>query len=252
MTCKKNYYSKIFIGTSGWNYKHWKGNFYPEDVKQRVWLEYYTKKFNSVELNVTFYRLPEDKTFENWVKRTPEDFKFIVKASRYITHIKRLSSPEDTMPKLLDKIYLLKEKLGLVLFQTPPSLKKDEQLLENFLIYINKQDRCNIKPVFEFRHKSWIDEKIFGVLKENKAAFCFSDYGDMDVELPSTADYVYIRRHGTKSLGQGNYSGKALKSEAEKIKIWLDEGKEIYAFFNNDIGGYAPRNAIKLREFILE
>lgn len=245
-----NYFNKIFIGTSGWNYKHWKGDFYPNNVKQNKWLEYYTEKFNCVELNVTFYRIPKEKTFENWHNRTPGGFKFIIKANRFITQIKKLSSPEETLPAFLKNVSLLKEKIGPILFQLPPFFIKNDLLLENFLVYINKQDIIKIKPVFEFRHTSWIDNTIFKILKGLNAAFCFSDYGDMGVEIPATADFIYIRRHGTESFASGSYSDENLRGESEKIEKWLRDGKEVYVFFNNDIGGHAPRNAETLFKFV--
>ena len=247
-----NYIDKIFIGTSGWNYKHWHGDFYPAEVKQNKWLEYYAEKFKCVELNVTFYRLPNEKTFENWYNRTPDDFKFIIKASRIITHRKRLSNPEESMPAFLQNISILKEKLGPVLFQLPPFFVRNNLLLENFLVYVNKQDVVKVKPVFEFRHTSWINSGTFEILKNQKAAFCFSGYGEMGIELPLTADFVYLRRHGTESFATGSYSDRELAGESGKIKKWLEDGKEVYVFFNNDIGGHAPKNAETLYEFIID
>jgi len=244
--------AKIYIGTSGWNYLHWwNGVFYPKEIKQNKWLEYYTNYFDTVEINSTFYRIPKEKTVENWKSRVPENFTFIVKASRIITHLRRLKGIEETLTNFLNICSGFKEKLGPVLFQTPPSLKISKENLLNVLDIIkNHPTYNNLKIVFEFRNRTWFCNEIFDILQETNSSLCFSDMPDFEIDEPVTSDFVYIRKHGAHDKYSSSYSDDELNTEAEKIKKWKKKDKDVYIFFNNDAYGYAVKNALKLIEFI--
>lgn len=238
--------NKIHIGTSGWNYKHWKGAFYPENIPERKWLEYYTNKFETVELNSSFYHLPKEKTVANWHDNTPEGFLFSCKASRYITHIKKLDDPEESLKKFFDVISGLKEKLGVVLFQLPPNLGYDINRLGNFTDALPS----GYKYTFEFRHPDWWRDETYDVLEKNKMAFCIYELGEIKTPRITTCNTVYIRLHGPGKKYKGNYDARAIKLWASLFAGWKGEGKEIFCYFDNDEKGYAVRNALELKEQI--
>ncbi len=244
--------AEIYIGTSGWSYLHWwNGVFYPKEIKQNKWLEYYTNYFDTVEINSTFYRIPKEKTVENWKNRVPENFTFIVKASRIITHLKRLEGIEETLTNFLNICSGFKEKLGPVLFQTPPSLKISKENLLNLLDIIkNRPTYNNLKIVFEFRNRTWFCNEIFDILQKTNSSLCFSDMPNFEIDEPVTSDFVYIRKHGAHNKYSSSYSDDELKIEADKIKNWKKKDKNVYIFFNNDAYGYAVKNALKLIEFV--
>jgi uncharacterized protein YecE (DUF72 family) len=230
--------SRLFIGTSGWNYPHWRSVFYPSYLRQSQWLQYYVKFFNCVELNVTFYRLMQKKTFQNWRKHTPKGFYFIAKGSRFITHIKRLKSVKDPLDLFLNNAQGLGNKLAALLWQLPPSFKKDITRIEMFLKLLKK---TNIRQVFEFRNDSWFDAETFRLLKEYNACLCIAHSDRFPCVREVTADFLYLRFHGGKSLYGSDYSRRELKRWAEfsgGVKV-----KDIFAFFNNDACGYAVKNA---------
>ena len=240
--------SRLFIGTSGWNYPHWQeGVFYPQGLSQDKWLEYYTQFFNSVELNVSFYRLLKRKTFENWHKRTPKNFYFIAKGSRFITHVKRLKGCKDSLNLFFDNVLRLKEKLVCILWQLPPGLKKDKERLKGFLELLKNKKFITIRHAFEFRHPSWFDKEIFGLLKPYNFCLCIADSDQWPCVKEITADFIYLRFHGRDGLYSGNYSDKQLKDWARFAK---NIKKDIFAFFNNDAGGYAVKNALRFRQFL--
>lgn len=235
---------EIRIGTSGWNYQHWKEIFYPADCAKSKWLEYYTEHFDTVELNATFYRLPQLKTFENWKTRTPDHFLWALKANKYITHIKRLKEPQEPLERFYTAASGLKEKLGPLLFQLPPSLSFDEKEFENFCQFLNPSQRHTL----EVRHPSWINDRLFVILKEHNIAFCIADTaGRYPYHEVVTSDFVYIRLHGSKKLYASEYSEKELQAWAKKIKGW---GKDTYLYFDNDFEGYAVKNAKRLKEIL--
>jgi uncharacterized protein YecE (DUF72 family) len=236
---------KIHIGTSGWNYRHWKGRFYPEDIPQKKWLEFYCKNFRTLELNNTFYRLPEVKTFNNWRKNTPDDFMFSVKASRYITHIKKLNDKEPTQ-EFLKRAKYLKEKLGPILFQLPPGWKFNEKRFNSFLDNLPKK----YSYTFEFRNDNWWNEKVIESLKEHNMAFCIFEIGGTISPREVTADFIYVRLHGPGEKYQGSYSDKKLKDWASFFCKWKKKGKEIWCYFDNDQNAYAAHNADKLQEMV--
>ena len=234
---------QINIGCSGFSYKHWRGVFYPEGLPSSKWLTYYTEKFRAVELNVTFYRLPRESTFEKWYRETPSGFRISVKGSRYITHIKRLKDPKDPLKKFFGIIKPLKEKMAVVLWQLPPSFKADPARLDNFLKALKPY---RAKNAFEFRQESWVKSgEVKEMLAANGACLCMADWPPFISHLPQNADFVYIRRHGHGTYG-ADYSLLELKEDAIKIQGYARKGKEVFIYFNNDIEGFAPKNALEL------
>ena len=234
----------IRIGTSGWHYEHWKELFYPTQLPKSKWFECYAKDFDTVEINNTFYQLPKEQTFENWHKQAPKKFLYTVKANRYITHIKRLKEPEESLERFFKGVRLLKEHLGPVLYQLPPNFHKDLDRLGTFIKFLPK-DRT---AVFEFRHESWFSEDTYKLLSKFNAAFCIHDLVGVPTPRVITGDIIYIRFHGPTGKYQGNYSKPALKKWANWIKDNCPKARSVYAYFNNDIHAYAVRNARTLKE----
>jgi len=229
----------IRVGTSGWYYDHWKGRFYPEKLPKSEWFGYYAEHFNTVEVNNTFYHLPSEQTLKNWHSRAPQNFLYAVKANRYITHIKRLKDPSDALERFFRAVGLLKENLGPVLYQLPPSLHKDLGLLESFIKLLGKKPPA----VFEFRHKSWYEDDTFKLLERHGSAFCIHDLAGCQTPRIITARSIYIRFHGTTGRYSGNYTDKMLAGWAEWIRQNAKSVKAVYAYFNNDVSGHAVKNA---------
>ena len=242
----------IFIGTSGYNYPHWwNGVFYPSNLPQRKWLEFYAEYFDTVELNVSFYRLPKKEVFEAWHKRTPKKFSFSVKGSRFITHIKRLKECREPVTLLLDHAFPLKKKLGVVLWQLPPRFKFQKERLEEFCILLSTLSRSkNLHHAFEFRDESWFCQEAFRTLEEFNFAFCIAHGSGLPLVERVTADFVYLRLHGGDVLYGSNYSDRELKGWAGKIEGWREKGKDIFVYFNNDAYGFAIKNALTLKKFV--
>lgn len=238
---------KYSIGCSGFLYDSWRDSFYPKDLPQKKWLSFYVKKFNTVELNVTFYRLLKKEAFERWRHETPPQFSFTLKGSRFITHIKKLKDVELPLSTFFHTTSPLLEKLEVVLWQLPPNFVVNLKSLGDFIEAI-KQYR--VRHVFEFRHKSWINRKVFKMLSESNIAICMADWPEFINELPLTADFVYIRRHGEAGSYATNYSTEQLKKDAKRIKNYLKLDKDVYIYFNNDAFGYAPKNAMELRDIL--
>jgi len=242
----------IFIGTCGYGYQHWgQGIFYPSEVKQNQWLTFYSQYFNSVELNVTFYRLPEKRHTQLWNEHTPKDFVFSVKGSRFITHIKRLKDVEDPLIKFRDSLLPLESKIKCFLWQFPPHFKRDEERLEKFSQQLKKIDFLkSAYHAFEFREESWFHPNTYSILKNFKFCLCFFDPLSRNNEEIITSDFIYIRFHGGAS-DDLNYSDKELKKWIKKIEAWKDKLTAIFAFFNNDACGYAVSNASSFSESLL-
>lgn len=234
---------QLWIGCSGFNYPHWKGNFYPEDLQQKKWLQHYCTIFKTVELNVTFYRLPKESTFDKWHAETPEDFAFSLKGSRFITHIKKLLDPEASLKLFFKNAMRLKEKLMIVLWQLPPGFKSDSARLKTFLDLLEPYP---VRHAFEFRNESWITEETVDMCRERNVALCLADWPVFAERLPSTANYIYIRRHGHAGDYSGCYSAEFLKRDGKQIKGYLEQKKDVYIYFNNDAKGCAPANAREL------
>lgn len=231
---------KAYIGTSGWLYKHWRGTFYPKRLSQKDEFYFYCLFFNTVELNNPFYRLPGRETFESWRKNSKHDFLYVVKASRFITHMKKLKDTKEALDVFLHNCDGLEDKLGPILFQLPPKWQLNIERFEEFLQQLPKGYRF----AFEFRNPTWYTPEVYKLLKKYKCAFCIYQLAGHLSPIEVTTDWVYLRLHGpTKNKYQGSYEFKALQSWAERSRVWQKSGKDVYIYFDNDDSGYAAFNA---------
>jgi uncharacterized protein YecE (DUF72 family) len=238
----------ILVGTSGFNYPHWGGGvFYPEGLPERRWLEFYAERFPTVELNVTFYRLPAPASFEGWRARTPEGFSFMIKGSRYITHIKRLKGVAMPLRRFFDSARRLEEKLAGVLWQLPPSLHADDGLLGKFLDGLRRYD---VRHAFEFRHASWWSQGVFDLIRAHGAAFVEADLVEAAGPDPLGFGFpfYYVRRHGSGGRYAGDYPHAELKALAGRLVRIAEGGRDAFVYFNNDAQGFAVKNAMELAE----
>ncbi len=238
--------SLVHIGTSGWSYDHWIGRFYPEDVRKNKWLGYYSKEFDTVEINSSFYHLPKPKTFTNWNENTKKDFLFSVKVSRYITHIKRLKDCREPLGRLFESAVELGGKLGPFLFQMPPNLKKDGNVFREFLGMLPG----NYKYAFEFRNESWFSEDIYELLEKYNCAIVISSSPGFPYREKITGNICYIRMHGSGELYRSCYSKDELKKISALVKKNLNKNIESYVYFNNDADANAIINARTLIEML--
>jgi uncharacterized protein YecE (DUF72 family) len=230
----------VLAGTSGWQYRHWRGSFYPADVPQRQWLEYYASQFPTVENNGTFYRLPARESFEQWRARTPDGFVMAVKASRYLTHIRRLRDPEEPVRRMLDAFTGLGDRLGPVLLQLPPTMRADEQLLDRTLALFPADVRVAVEP----RHESWWSDRTREVLGARNAALCWADRAAQAVTpVWRTADWGYLRFHEGTADPWPRYAGKTLREWGQRVAGTWPPQASVYAYFNNDQGGAAVLDA---------
>jgi len=240
----------LWIGTSGWSYKHWAGVFYPAEVKSHRYLEYYTQFFNCVELNASFYRLPKLETVKGWVERTPAEFKFCPKLSRLITHLKKLVGVEEALQAFFEVFQPLSAKLGPILVQLPPSLRFDEAKISDFLERLTRK-YPRYSYALEARHPGWTEPEALDLLKKFGIAWVISHSGDRFPYFEAvTGKNIYLRFHGPDRLYASKYSGEFLSKFAVKICRWLKEGHQVWGFFNNDFGGYAVENARQLKELV--
>ncbi len=238
---------QIHIGTSGWQYDHWSGPFYPESCPKRDYLDFYGGRFSAVEINNSFYKLPEPRTLEAWREAAPSDFRFAVKASRYITHMKKLKDPEESLARLLERVPVLEKKLGPILFQLPPNWRFDPDRLRAFADALPGDFRY----AFEFRDPSWFDERAYEMLTERNLAFCIYDLEGKLSPKTVTADFVYIRLHGPEAAAyQGSYDTRTLAGWAGAFSQWVRGGKEVFCFFDNDEAGHAANDALALQEMV--
>ncbi|TXT59888.1 MAG: hypothetical protein BAJALOKI2v1_160060 [Promethearchaeota archaeon] len=235
--------SQIRIGTSGWVYEHWKNTFYPNDLPQEEILNYYSKHFNTVEVNNTFYNLPNKDTVKKWRSKAPKDFLYSIKANRYITHMKNLKDPQKPIKKMISNIQYLKNNLGPILFQLSPKWHINYKRLKNFLEVLPN----DYKYVFELRNKSWFIEKIFTLLRNHEVALCIHDFKGEETPIKITTDFTYLRFHGPDGQYFGSYSQKALKSWSKRIKKWIKQNLDVYIYFNNDAEANAIKNAKELK-----
>jgi uncharacterized protein YecE (DUF72 family) len=236
----------IHIGTSGWQYKHWKGTFYPSDLKAKDEFNFYTSQFSTVEINNSFYMLPAAKTFSAWNRTSPKNFVFAVKASRYITHMKKLKTDRQSTRKFFTRANKLEKKLGPILFQLPPRWKLNAERLEHFLSALPAKFRYT----FEFRDHTWYTEEVYRLLRKYNCAFCIYELEHHLSPLVVTADFVYIRLHGPGNKYQGNYSDAILKKWARRCIKWQRDKKDVFVYFDNDQAGYAAFNARRLNELV--
>ncbi len=232
----------IRIGTSGWVYNHWRGIFYPERLPQSEWFACYAREFDTVEINNSFYRLPGETTFDKWRTQAPPGFLYAVKASRFLTHLKKLKDPEEPLRRFFERASRLGETLGPVLYQLPPHWRVNLLRFEHFLSVLPK----GYMHVVEFRDASWLTEDVFRLMECYRVAHCIHDLQPLNVPLRVTTSMVYLRFHGDPSHG-GNYPHAALEAWAGHIAEWRGQGLDVFAYFNNDIGGYALENAKTLR-----
>ncbi|NSW93358.1 MAG: DUF72 domain-containing protein [Bacteroidales bacterium] len=240
----------IFIGTSGWSYRHWSGIFYPSDLDTKHFLEYYVKQFDCVELNSSFYHLPLKSTVEGWIRRTPDNFKFCLKLSRFITHQLQLVNVREPLLKFISVFERMKNKLGPVLVQLPPQMNYDKSVINDFLDLL-REECPDYQFAFEVRNNTWINDEFLELLSRYKAAFVIADSGKRYPFFEAvTSDLVYIRFHGREQLYATDYSIETLTEFGHKIKYWADNGKKVWVFFNNDYHGYAVKNAEELISII--
>jgi uncharacterized protein YecE (DUF72 family) len=237
---------KLFIGTSGWHYKHWRGNFYPAGVTPAGYLAHYLKTFSTVEINNSFYRLPSAETLADWRASVPDDFVFAVKASRFITHMKKLKDPQASFGLFMERVRVLGEKLGPVLFQLPPAWRFDEGRFAAFLAALPPAYRY----AFEFRDPSWYNDRAYDLLRQHRCAFCLYELEYHLSPLEVTTDLVYVRLHGPEKKYDGSYADEVLAAWADRCRAWLADGKSVYVYFDNDLHGYAPVNAARLQEML--
>ena len=237
---------KLFLGTSGWSYNGWIGDFYPEDIDRREMLSFYTRHFNSVEVNATFYRLPFKNMIKGWYADAPKEFEFAVKGHRRVTHYNKLEDVHDTITDQMERIDVLSEHLGPVLWQLPPSLHKNVERLERFIALLPD----NMRHAIEFRHPSWLDQAVFRLLEKRNIAQVWVSSEQMPAETTETADFIYLRFHGLNTGYRYDYSREELEAWADRIQQVYEHGKTVYAYFNNDYACYAPRNAKMLRNMI--
>ena len=235
--------ASIFVGTSGWHYASWKGPFFPPGLRAKDQLQFYATQFRTTELNGVFYRTPTERAVELWRDQTPDDFVFAWKASKFITHWKRLSERSANSLQLLEsRLSLLGRKAGPVLFQLPPQFRVDYERLRSFLRMLNRDRRY----AFEFRHPSWYVPRIFRVLSEANIALCISDHADAPSPWKRTADFVYVRGHGPGGRYKGHYKPAALASWKQKIDRWRSRGHDVYVYFDNDQKSAAPLDGLRL------
>jgi uncharacterized protein YecE (DUF72 family) len=239
---------RVHIGCSGWVYPHWRERFYPRDVPQRAWLDYYAKHFDTVEINNTFYRLPKPSAVEGWVEHSPPGFVFAVKASRYLTHIKRLKTLDPYVDRFYEPLETLvkSEKLGTLLWQFPPNFQRDTDRLSRAL-----RELPAGRHAFEFRHESWFNNEVYDLLSEHGVALVIGDESSRWISTPHvrTTDWTYLRFHHGSRGRHGNYSAAEIETWARRISQWRRD-TEVYAYFNNDWEGYAIRNAKRLKELL--
>ena len=237
---------KLLIGTSGWVYDHWEKIFYPENLNDKDKLKYFSKHFRTTEINYSFYHLPRPEIYQKWHQETPADFIFSVKASRFITHIKRLKDVEKPWKIFFENTLNLKEKLGPILFQFPPNFKATEEDVKRLNDFLKLINRYKLKYAFEFRHQSWCHEKIYNLLKEYNIAWVIADSPSYPKAEVITADFVYIRMHGSKILFSSKYTKKEVRDLSQKTRKWQEQGLDVYCYFNNDAYGFAVKNAKEL------
>ncbi len=235
----------IHIGTSGWHYKHWVGTFYPEKMPPSKMFDFYAQRFDTVELNNSFYRLPSEETFRAWADAAPKGFTFAVKASRFITHNLKLKNPQNALDNILSRAEVMGKKLGPLLFQLPPRWKKNVERLEEFLSALPRYHRY----VFEFREPSWHAEDVYTVLRRHKVAYCIHEIAGFHTDLNVTTDFTYVRLHGPGTgKYEGSYTDEQLRGWAEQIQRWRETLKGVYVYFDNDQAGYAAENALRLKQ----
>lgn len=239
----------VFVGTSGWIYKGWAGTFYPPNLKKTGELAFYATRFNTVEINATFYRLPTENMVRGWRERSPAGFTFAVKGSRFITQMKKLNVDRPSIQIFFDRVKLLKEKCGPILWQLPPNLGFDGERLDQFLKIVPRKYRHAV----EFRHPSWYEhEETFAILRKHEAAHVSVSSLRMPMNLNVTADFVYLRFHGLEHGAAHDYTREEMQPWADHCRRCIDNGIAVYVYFNNDLNTRAPENAEVFRAMLCE
>ena len=239
--------ARVLIGTSGWHYASWRGPFFPKGLPLKKQLEHYSQQFGTTELNGVFYRTPSLEAVRGWRAQTGDDFVFAWKASKFITHWKRLSDNSvNSLALIEERLKLLVDKAGPVLFQLPPNFEADaERLATFFKLLPNRRRYC-----FEFRHPSWYQPAIFRLLSQRNVALCLSDHHDAPSPWKRTADFVYIRGHGPSGSYKGHYRSQVLSQWASRIRSWKRQGCDVFVYFDNDQKSAAPADALKLKRLL--
>lgn len=227
--------SSIQLGTSGFSYKEWKPLFYPKELSDKQFLQYYSTRLNSVEIDYTFYRMPNAKTIEGWRSATPESFRFALKASQQITHRQRLAVPSDALEYLLNVVTGLETRLGTILYQLPPFFKRDTQKLDMFLSVLPR----GIPATFEFRHESWFVDEVYSILKKHNTALCIHDADDHTTPMEITAGFTYVR------LRRSEYDAERRREWQDRIRQWAAQGISVFAYIKHEDNPDAPRIALE-------
>lgn len=242
--------ASVYIGTSGFSYNHWDGVYYPPGLRPRERLAFYSREFSTVEINATFYHLQSAHTFQQWQGETPPEFKFTIKGSRYITHVKRFRDSRDAVRRFFGPAKELGDKLAVTLWQTPPNFPRDLDVLDEFLSVLKEEAPAGIRQTFEFRSKDWLTEETYAILDSRGCGVVIPDSDRYPAaENIVTSGFVYVRFHGRTADGY-NYTDSELMPWSEKIKKWLADGHDVFVYFNNDTEANAVRNAATLKNMI--
>lgn len=240
----------LWIGTSGWSYRDWVGPFYPKGLPASKWFAHYCEHYPTVELNVTFYRIPTPKAVENWALTSPPGFLFAAKLNREITHVHKFHNVQDALARYFDVLSLLGPKLGVVLIQLPPSFHYHADRVREFLDLLRPRQRP-WRTAIECRHPSWFTPEVFALLSEHQISLCIADAGGpFPAHEVQTAPFVYVRFHGPAARYASKYSPEEMAVASQKIRQWLEQGLDVYVYFNNDTHGYALQNANELRDLL--
>jgi uncharacterized protein YecE (DUF72 family) len=234
----------LYIGTSGWQYAHWRGVFYPAKLPQSEWLPYFAQRFQTVEVNNTFYMLPEASVFQQWRRRTPRDFIFALKMSRYLTHLKRLRDPEEPVHRFMDRARMLGSKLGPILVQLPPNQPAEPERLDETLSVLGR----SVKVAVELRNESWFTEETRKLLDRHGAALCLADSPRRKQPMWRTADWGFVRFHEGKGADAPGYDRDVLRRWVRRIAETWSTNADVFVYFNNDSGGHAVRDAVAFAE----
>ena len=238
----------VRIGCSGWAYRDWKGPFYPAGLRDKDRLAHYATVFDTCEINASFYRLPTEAAVQAWRDGVPDGFVFAWKVSRYLSHNKKLNDPKDSIDLVFGRMAPLGDRQGPALLQLPPMLRRNDARLAGFLELLPREVRCAV----EFRHASWYADAVYALLERHDAALCISDHHDAPSPWEATARWVYVRGHGPGGHYRGRYGEAALKQWASRIEAWRGEGRDVYAYFDNDIKAAAPADARQLKGLLAE
>ena len=254
---RRNLTQQIRIGCSGWQYKHWRADFYPAALPQSRWFAHYALQFDTVEINSSFYRLPPPETFARWRAQASPRFLYAVKASRFLTHMKKLKDPEEPLARFFESAIELGAHLGPILFQLPPRWPLNLERLEGFLTALDAisarlaaDPGLRVRPVMEFREPSWYDDRVYALLRQHDVALCLHDMRECASGRLVVGPFIYVRFHfGTQKYG-GRYEDQRLDDWADWLVERIADGIDVFAYFNNDTGGHAPRDAVRLRDRI--